>query len=398
MSTVLAISGAAYGHVTPTLGIIEELVSRGERVLYFCTEEFKAPIEKAGAEFRKMKQQEIQPRMGNGITKDNILFDIAIRTFISYDEVIQDILTQIKDDKIDYILFDSMFAVGRMLADILKVPSVSSFAVFATEEEMKEDDNFVGMEYMEEHPDMQKYKEVVEKFKKEYKIEVPELTKLLYNHGDLNLAYTSEYFLPDKSLYDESFKFIGGPQSIIKKEVDFPFEKLKDKVVVYISLGTAFNGMYKGIYQVFFDALGKEDIVVVLSAYHIGVSEFDIPDNFIVKEFVPQWEVLQYASAAITHGGLSTTSDLVYYNVPFLTLPIGGDQPYMAKCFERLGATIILDKSNLTAELVRESVMKVINEPQYAENIQKIKESFKQAGGRKAAADAILDMIHNMNI
>jgi len=397
MSVALVISGDAYGHVTPTLGIVEELVSRGEKVIYFCTNEFKESIEKTGAEFKEMKNQIIRPRMGQGITRDNVLFDIAIRTFTSYDEVIRDILLQIEGIKIDYIFFDSMFAVGKMIADILKVQSISSFAVFATKEEMKENDNFAGMDFIENHPDMNTYREVVKKFQENYQIKVPVLSELLYNYGDLNIAYTSKYFLSDHNLYDSSFRFIGGPKSIVKKENDFPFDKLKDRIVVYISLGTAFNGMFKHIYQIFFDAFGCEDMVVVLSAYHIDLSEFSIPDNFIVKDYVPQWEVLAYANAAITHGGLSTTSDLVYNNVPFLMLPIGGDQPYMSKCFKRLGATIVLDKDNLTSEVVRESIYKVMKEQSYHDNIQKIKDSFNRAGGRKTAVDEIFKLKEKMN-
>ena len=43
-----------HGHVNPTLAIVKELVDRGETIDYYCTEEFRANIEKTGANFIPM--------------------------------------------------------------------------------------------------------------------------------------------------------------------------------------------------------------------------------------------------------------------------------------------------------------------------------------------------------
>src|SRR5579875_2386354 len=42
----------AYGHVNPTLAIVEELVSRGEEVVYYLPDHFRPLIEATGAIFR----------------------------------------------------------------------------------------------------------------------------------------------------------------------------------------------------------------------------------------------------------------------------------------------------------------------------------------------------------
>ena len=41
----------AYGHINPTLGLIEELVRLGEQVYYYATYQFEAAIKKTGAIF-----------------------------------------------------------------------------------------------------------------------------------------------------------------------------------------------------------------------------------------------------------------------------------------------------------------------------------------------------------
>ncbi len=61
----------------------------------------------------------------------------------------------------------------------------------------------------------------------------------------------------------------------------------------------------------------------------------------------------------------------MYNNVPFVAIPIGADQPYMAKGAEELGATISIDKNNFTPEILRNSVEKVLTNPSYLENIKK---------------------------
>ena len=52
MVTFAFFNSAAYGHVNPTLAVVKELVTRGQRVVYYLTEEFRSMIEATGAEFR----------------------------------------------------------------------------------------------------------------------------------------------------------------------------------------------------------------------------------------------------------------------------------------------------------------------------------------------------------
>src|SRR5699024_5556563 len=151
------------------------------------------------------------------------------------------IVSEIADEQIDYLIFDSMYPIGQIVGQILRVPTVASHAVFAKPEEMiSEKNNPLQMENLKDHPTFSKYKAMVKRMSEAYKIKIPDLMKMTPNYGDLNFAYTSSYFVKHTE-YDESFRFIGGPVNILKERIDFPFERLKDKKVVFISLGTAFN-------------------------------------------------------------------------------------------------------------------------------------------------------------
>ncbi|TGV29961.1 glycosyl transferase family 1, partial [Mesorhizobium sp. M00.F.Ca.ET.186.01.1.1] len=49
MARVLFVNGGSEGHVNPTVGVVQELVSRGEEVVYVAIEAYRERLEQAGA-------------------------------------------------------------------------------------------------------------------------------------------------------------------------------------------------------------------------------------------------------------------------------------------------------------------------------------------------------------
>ncbi|PJI10219.1 MULTISPECIES: macrolide family glycosyltransferase [Clostridium] len=397
MSKVLFLNMPAHGHVNPTLGIVSELVKHGENVTYFCTNEFRSKIEQAGANFKSYNEKT------NPLTqKQNINIKPNLKYYLNHlseiiksiDVIISDILEQIKGIKYDYIVYGSMFPVGKIIAQILKVPSVASFAVFATAKELVEQRReLIDVNELKNHPVNNVYKDVSQQLKIKYDVDLPDnIFELFFNKGDINIAYTSKYFVAHTEYYDDSFKFIGPPIYDRKENINFPFEKLEGKKVAYISLGTVFNNTDNKLYDVFFKTFANTDFTVVMSAYNLDLSKFDIPDNFIVRNYVPQSKILKYTDVAITHAGMNSTSDLIYNNVPFVAIPIGADQPYMAGRAAELKATISLDKDKLTPKILKSSVEKVLYDSSYLKNIKKISNSFKKTGGYKKAVEEIFKL------
>ncbi|MBD7913413.1 macrolide family glycosyltransferase [Clostridium cibarium] len=398
MGKTLFLGVPAYGHINPTLGIISELIKEGEEVIYFCDEDFRQRIEKTGAVFKAYGEwiNVFGKSRPSNEKKMNIEFlsQILDNIVMNFEKSIESILEEIKDIRFDYVGFSANFPFGGVIAKILKIPSFSSFAVFATPEEMlpKEFKKEVE-EFFKTSPIQGKYKEVSDRLNRKYNIEMPKLKNLMFNKGDINFAYTSRYFVANIEKYDESFKFIGPPIYDRKEDTkDFPYKEIEGKKVIYISLGTVFSSYDINLYNIFFEAFKDENLVVVMTAYNTDLSKFEVPENFVVKNYISQSEILKYADAAVTHSGMNSTNDLLFNNVPFVAIPLGADQPYMASRAAKLGACISLDKDKLTAEILRDSVNKVLTEPKYLENIKKIKESFKECGGYKRAAEEVLNL------
>lgn len=393
MSKILFLNISAYGHVNPTLGLANELVKQGNEVIYFSSEEFKEKIERAGAIFKTYSGESNPLKMKHNNGKEtgiNKLMNFVEKILNSSNEIISDILYQTKGIKFDYIVYDSVISIGNVISEILDVPSVSSFAVFITPKERMAGTPYSIEDLIKDHPITHTYKKISKDLKEIYNAKLPdEISELFFNKGDINIAYTSRYFVSHIEYYDDSFKFIGPPIYDRKENLDFPFEKLRGKKVIYISLGTVFNSMDIKLYDIFFKTFADSDAVVVMTAYNIDISKFDIPENFIVKNYVPQSQILKYADVAVTHAGMNSISDLLYNNVPFVAIPIGGDQPFMAKRASELGAAISLDKDKLTPEILKTSIEKVLTDSNYVKNIKKISDSFKESGGYEKAVEVI---------
>ena len=391
MSKIVFINIPAYGHINPTLGLVDELVKNNEEVIYFSTDEFKESIEAAGGTFKSLGDKVKLPSMKKDGEEAFIMVNLILD---SLEYLVDKILYELKDITIDAVVYCSMFLVGKVIATIHNVPQISSFAILANKDQLIEKNNII-IDYNDPRIKeiINKHSKVSNSIKSRYNITIPSFIDMLFNKGDINIAYTSKYIIDDIENYDASFKFIGPPIYNRKEHIEFPLYKLYNQFVIYISLGTVYNNIDCNIYKNFFEAFKNVDAVVVLAAYHIDLSNFQIPDNFIVRDYVPQTDILKYTDVAITHCGMNSTSELIYNKIPFVSIPFGADQLYIATRIEKLGGTIYLNKNKVTPKILRGAVEEVLNNPSYLRNLKKIKYSFDNAGGYKKGAYEIINLI-----
>jgi MGT family glycosyltransferase len=114
-----------------------------------------------------------------------------------------------------------------------------------------------------------------------------------------------------------------------------------------------------------------------------------LPENLIVRRYLPQLEVLKHTDVFITHGGMNSTSEALYYEVPLVVIPQTSDQPMIANRLEELQAGFRIDPREISIEKLQEAVQQVLSNPAYRENVKKLSKSFKKAGGAQEALTAI---------
>lgn len=209
--------------------------------------------------------------------------------------------------------------------------------------------------------------------------------------GNLNIVFTSSLFQRNSQKFGEHFTFVGPSFYESNYQNNFPIHELEGKRVILISMGTIANRQSE-VYKKCLEAFKNFDGKVVLSmGRELSIEELgDIPDNFIVRNHVPQIDILRQTDVFITHAGMNSTSEALYYEVPLVMVPLMNDQYSIAQRVKELGAGALLDIRNLSVESLQEAVNEVLWNSAYKENAKRISRSYKDAGSYVKAADNII--------
>ncbi|KAF6616519.1 MGT family glycosyltransferase [Paenibacillus jamilae] len=390
MARVLFINGGSEGHINPTIGVVQELISRGEEVVYFSIEAFRERIERTGASVRTFDDQKFIKAFISG-GRDYLLERIN-GLLLTADIIIPSVLEQIKGEHFDYIIHDSMFGCGRILAQILKLPAINSCTSFA---QTKESFNHIMEQFSINVPKdivkpiNDKFQNLTAMVKEKYGVEIHSPYEVFCNPAPLTIVYTTREFQPYGEAFDQTYKFVGPSISSRLTQESFDFTAIKEKKPIYISLGTVFNRAID-FYKLCIEAFGNTDHTVVMSiGNRTQVSDLgEVPENFIVKNDVPQTDILQHTKLFITHGGMNSTHEGLYYGVPLIIIPQSADQPIIAGQVANMGAGIKLQMESLTANQLREAADHVLSLP-FKKAVAHMRESFQKTGGYHQAVNEI---------
>ena len=95
-----------------------------------------------------------------------------------------------------------------------------------------------------------------------------------------------------------------------------------------------------------------------------------IPDNFIVRHQVPQLEILQQVDVFVTHGGMNSVHEGLYYGVPQLVAPSHFEQYLNGKAGDGGGglaycSVMGVDFGQASANELADGVSALLNDPSY---------------------------------
>ena len=86
---------------------------------------------------------------------------------------------------------------------------------------------------------------------------------------------------------------------------------------------------------------------------------------------------------------MSSISEAVLNRVPMVVVPNTIEQSINAAVIARLNAGIYLEPSDLDAGKLRQAVGQVVDNPEMREGLEKIRQSYYEAGGVERALEAI---------
>ncbi|KLA26295.1 macrolide family glycosyltransferase [Bacillus cereus] len=390
MAKVLMFNFPGEGHINPTIALVEELIKRGEEVIYYCVEKYRSKIENTGALFRPYENFIAQIDMVKRMSRQMDSQELLLHMVKSMDKIIEVILEEVKEEEYDYVIYDNNFAVGWIIAEVLQLPKISSCTTFAITKKIA---SALMKNHGEENKKSPLYQEVICIFKKwedMYGITLNEKQNVMTCPGDITIVYTSKLYQPNVEEFDDSYIFVG-PSIAQRKDVDsFSLEQEKGNKLIFISMGTVFN-QQPDFYYTCFEAFRDSSVTVILAiGEQNDISQLDnIPSNFKLYNYVPQLDILQHTDLFIIHGGMNSSSESLYFSVPMLVIPVMGDQPIVAQRIEELEAGVQLDRNLLTPEILRNTAIHVLSNNIYTKNSHRIGKSLKNAGGYNKAVDEI---------
>lgn len=156
-----------------------------------------------------------------------------------------------------------------------------------------------------------------------------------------------------------------------------------NRPLIYFTLGTIFT-QFEAVRRAVFAAVENMDVDVLYTCADASVSGV-VPANVHVEPYARQSLILPRCAAVICHCGFGTMMGALRHGLPVLCLPLAADQPLNARSCADAGAGLncangpavdargpMVDAATLEAADVRRALLRLLQEPAFKENAQRI--------------------------
>jgi len=214
--------------------------------------------------------------------------------------------------------------------------------------------------------------------------------------GDLLLLnYPEELHDPARSELLPPHAFLG---SAVRTEApDTEVERWlaeSDIPIVYVSFGS-FLSVRGDVLARVTEALRGLDVRVALATGSTHADELGtIPDNWLVRGFLPQVRLLEHSALAVSHGGNNSVTESMTAGVPMLLLPFSTDQFAGAAAIAAVGFGEALDPNGASASELRAAAERILSAyGTHRPALAKLGESLAGGTGPRRAREALLAAI-----
>jgi MGT family glycosyltransferase len=117
--------------------------------------------------------------------------------------------------------------------------------------------------------------------------------------------------------------------------------------------------------------------------------DYELADNMMGEEFLPQTSVLPHVDAVITHGGNNTVTECMWFGKPMLVLPIFWDQHDNAQRVDETGYGIRLPTYALERDQLMGALDRLLTDEDLRGRVCAAGERLRERPGTEAAADLV---------
>lgn len=366
------------GHTNPSLGLVRCLVAAGHEVDYIQAEAFRERVEASGARFVPYDEppQSLVPAL-NEVRNWGAAYRTVRRIGANY----------------DCLIYELLFFPGKALATELGIPSYRLISTFALNRHLlrvlgKTGGPYLTALFRSERLCTALSSLFLPKFSLREKNLAEDLVREAPPH---NFIYTLREFQPEEACFPESNYHFVGPAVDDRAEEPFSFEK-SGNPIVYISFGTLIHADKRFWKKLIAAFAGKRvEVVCSVGSEKLVRALGDLPPNVRVFAKVPQLTLLCRAALFVTHGGMNSVNEALYYGVPMIVLPFGLDQPLVGRELQRRKLGRVIVPRELTAAQLWRTAKELLRDPEAREARLAIKQKARASGGNREVTRRILE-------
>lgn len=163
-----------------------------------------------------------------------------------------------------------------------------------------------------------------------------------------------------------------------------------ERPVVLVAFGTMFSDQQE-IYRACLEGLGDGSCHLVMAVgRQVDPAVFgDTPPFVEIHQTVPQLAVLRHAKAFVTHGGMGSVIEALWFGVPMVVIPQAADHFGNAARIEQLGVGQPISVERVSADALKRAVKRVRSEIGVRIRIAEVAREVRSGGSAEKAADAV---------
>lgn len=381
MSRFLFVVPPLAGHTFPTVEVGRELADRGHLVAWAGHPSYIGSLLPAGAtvlpvdtKFGAGTLAKLRPRPHHlrGAAAFRFLWQEFLLPLAH--SMVPGTAAAVQDFQPDVMVVDQQTLAGALVARRYGLPWATSATTSA-----ELTDQFATM------PQLAGWvRQCIDDF--QFDFEVSEPVDLRFSEH-LVLAFTTEALVGSLAEFPGHYIFVGPSIGARASKVAFPWDWLDPaRRHVLVSLGTVNPAAGRRFLTTMVEAVSSlaHRMQVILVAPHDLIDP--LPD-VLVREFVPQLDLLPFLDAVVCHAGHNTVCETLAHGLPLVVAPIRDDQPVIARQVTDAGAGIRVHFGRVGPTELRNAITTVLDDVSYRAAAQRVQASFATAGGARTAAD-----------
>lgn len=384
------------------------LIRRGHRVTFFHVPDLQASATTNGLEFSPLGQSDFP--LGALPASIHKLSELKGRASLKYavacacrisDLILRDGPAAMRRAAVDVLLADQNEPAGGTVAEHLNLPFVSVCTSLPLNHELLVPPPFVPWTYtasplgavrntiayaLFKHL-IAPINQTLNRYRTKWNLRPVHQPDDCFSAAAQIAQMPREFDFPRRHL-PGTFHYLGPWFDRAVPDTPFPFEKLDGRPLIYGSIGTL-QSQNSHYFQIMAEACAGLDAQLVLAlGSGQGEAMRDLPGRPLVVNFAPQIELLSRAAMTITHAGMNTTQQSLYFGVPAVAIPLAHDQPAIAARLARTGAGIAIPPRKLTVETLRRAVQAVLPaDSTFRAEARRLGQACRAAGGVERAAE-----------